>query len=351
MTRPLTLFCSNGYFLPHILHLYEEAKALGRRVGIIVPVNEAPYRYLRELSLDTDYLHFFPDYSGSQWRLRTPHLIIAHRLYYSRMLQQLNKALTNCDIIYQGSMNAGPNSAAVGYAVRHGCRVYNHGWNPHALRFHPDASLRLKVRRFIYQWIVQCPLRYGSVPNLPQYANLLLNDEEALGVTSAHLPEEIHTADRFLYRPVRKTNPRKTILLMDGHDETYYRCYENTMRRVIGALKSAGWSILLKSHPRLGSASFFDGIIDAKIPDYVPVQMLDCNCFAVVVGNLSSGMTALASRGIPVFSLEYIQHRRDVHEQKYFIAPFAKQSAEAVDNRFVRFPSSLSSLLSSLRGF
>ena len=209
----------------------------------------------------------------------------------------------------------------------------------------------MTLRKQLYEWITGCPLSYARLGNSPLYQDLMMIDEDKLGIIRTPGDPDPLIPPQFLYRLPELSPKENVLLLMEGHDEDSYLNYEDRMREILDALRNQGWKVVLKPHPRVGSSPFLKEIVDVIIPDNVPSQFLGKDIFQVVISNISTGMGSFAREGVSAFSLEYLHQRKSQNDRAYYHSMLLGEDYATDPSHRINFPQSLSDLLTAIGRF
>lgn len=162
----------------------------------------------------------------------------------------------------------------------------------------PSISFRLLIIRYIYKIMTGINFDFYKrhTGDKHYFIEFPYADYGIKEIKENILRKEVYK--KYSYRVVANKKGKRVLLLeMDYKKVNIFNNYENTTKKIINRIKSEGFEIYIKPHPRLGHSYFLDDINVNFIEKYVPAEFIDEDIFDLIIGISSVALAYFAEKG------------------------------------------------------
>lgn len=280
------IFCQSSIKTSATLVCYEHERLTGNDVIIIVRNVKSTYQFLQSLHLDARVLWFDNHLTTKRWYLN-PFFI------HKKVKEDINSLIIDGDEIGNVYFTSLCDDLLIGIYLRHfkkesivklqGAPDILNGIDSYDI---PKGSYTFKQKflRYFFSLVLRYRLRIQTVAT-PVFA---------VDIGYYHFPlfdgSDMSVCDRFKYH-LTGNSKRRALVYASEYTDFYgdREDYVNGFVESIKYLKTQGYDVYIKGHPRLGTLKEALELANDEIPAYIPAEFIDYSCF-----NLSLGLTTAA---------------------------------------------------------
>lgn len=298
------IFCQA---MADIAYALQIIKLAGEQNCVIYVTNvEYIYIYLKELCLNVvDIIYIFP----LKLNMAVPRSILKAKKDINDIWKKYFDTYTECKIyFFSTSYDYMTASIVKRLSQNKTNKVYYHNYyDTLTSSLKPNGfSVKRYIFSYIFRYITGVQFIHNVRTNFPKF-DISKYQIEELTVTKKTEIEE-----RYLYK-VQDAERYNILLFISPHE---YDSLTEESRIVLinwlDAVKSKGYKIYLKGHPRLGEPEGILARTDETIPLYIPGEFIDYKFFSYVVGISSAALCYPAQRKIAtVISLLNVLELKD----------------------------------------
>ncbi len=339
------IFCQSPADLKFALEIYERRKSAGAVLFVTFEVDgmrrfleflQLPNVVVRHISypVDTPSLRRW----GGNWALRK---------WLRDILDEHFLPIQGAEVFYFSNEIEWVAPACLAYLSRR-----NHvSWcSHHKYSCVPTTAFwrhHLLVR--IYRWISGAEFEWRQVEGSPAHKHILWFRSDRHGIAHRPLTADTSTVLRTYAHRLPLPVGQRNALIFENPEENIADDYEAVLRQVFQMLVVAGYTVLIKPHPRVGHSPFVAACPVQMIPAFIPGEFLPMDQFALVLGFTSSALGYVARENTErVFSLAKLLHARDRQLMDYGVNYVAKVAEGRL--RFVESLSELQGIIQQRKG-
>jgi len=203
----------------------------------------------------------------------------------------------------------------------------------------PNAKVGIKqIIKFTVEYLLTgCNVRYFKTGDYVYLPEIKIFNTSVINVTK---DRDLQTVlDKYMYRP-KQNDFRKAIFFTEPYRNRFQseKNYNDLNLIIVERLKSNGFYVIMKGHPRIGAHPLLIDSVDEIIPEYIPSEFIDVRNFDLAIGFVSTALTE-SSKFIPAYSVLNICEIINKTEYEYW-----KDFLEKVGENRIQYISSISEL-------
>jgi hypothetical protein len=315
-TFPTVIFCQAPADLKYALALYEQRRAVGPVLFVTLEV-EGMKQFLEFLPLaHVGVRHVacpvqIP--SLRRWRGN-----LALRRWMHQLQREVLWPLAGTEVYYFSNEIDWVAPACMAYLARRNRVIWRpyHKYTcvPTVMPWRHQALLR------IYRWISGADFEWRQVEGSPYHRHILWFCFDRYGIERRPFTEDTSAVLQAYAHRLPLPVGQRNALVFENPEENISDDYETIMRQVFQMLVAAGYTVLIKPHPRVGCSPFVASCPVQMMPAFIPGEFFLLDQFDLVLGLTSSalGYMAHGSEG-QVFSLAKLFRARDPRVMDYGI--------------------------------
>lgn len=295
----VVIFCQAPSDIPFFLALYEKFKDSKTIVVYVINVYNN-YKFIESLNLDLGGLFFIPYEYAS---LSKPWTLFKERKRISLLNAKHFLPLRNVTVYFCSCFE----DWLTAYFVRSLAKNNNVYYLGNYDFIEGDYSERksLNFRRFllksVYLFLTGINFKVEIVEKIPEFPYQKYRIEKAdLKVdNSIFIRYGLKLSDSFNNKPVA------LFFVTPCQDNIFCEeSYDINQLKLIELLKSRGWCIIVKGHPRLGTPENILGLVDMEIPQHIPAEFIQNDNISICLGIVTTAIVFIAKEtNIPTYSL------------------------------------------------
>ena len=324
----ITVFCLAPGDVVHVLNLYDKHK--DNAIISIFCFNVKPvYEYIESLSLAIDNIRYVENVNLS---LKNPKSILRNKDELERKYNQNFKNINDEVIYFFGIWFDYVAFYFLSRLANNNNVIYCSYIKGITDRVKLSYSLKQYLTLSIYYYIT------GIHFNLADEKNFrLVFPYREYGIKKKNAENiDIHLLQKYYYKI--NNRKRKSILLFESDLKDYdlYKNYKKKIVELLKIIKSKGYFIYLKGHPRLGSTLEVEQISDYILPKEIPAELIDVSFVDIIMGIESSIIAYLSKKYTNIYSLIYLFEYSKIENQEQYVDFLFKNS-----NQKIKFISNL----------
>jgi hypothetical protein len=340
LPEPILVHCPSPFFVQHTVQVLDWLEHAGIKSTVVCSDTDSTQVFLDSLGYKHCNILFLEP--PPSYRFSNPISLARFWLAIRKSSSRVKEMLGRGTFLFFGLMGQPVMSSLLSYAS-HYARVIYAGVREHDLRRYRPRTWKQTLRLHYLQVATSCPHILASRGTTATYAEMLIHDESKIKLEERLLSIDPLTIQKHSYRPTLVVD-KKPLLFLERNDQDVYVDYNITMAALLTLIKSKGYYIYLKPHPRVGFSRFLADHVDEIIPAYVPAEFISCRSFALIVTNYSTGIKLAYDHNIPGIVFERMFKRVRCADRAYILNMLSNPSHYSGKVPDIEFPSSMEEL-------
>jgi hypothetical protein len=187
------------------------------------------------------------------------------------------------------------------------------------------VSWHHSLLQHVYRWTTGADFEWRRIEGSPTHKQIFWFCYEHYGVVRQPVMGMASDILKAYSYDWKSPLGQRSAVVFENPEEDISDDYETIMRQVVQLLKAAGFTVLIKPHPRVGYSSFLDQLDVKFIPAFIPGEFLPVDRFDLILGLCSTALGYMAcARPARVLSLAKLFQPRDQQVMDYGINYVAK---------------------------
>jgi len=294
------IFCQANADLLYVIYLISKYK----NVVVYVINVKGIYEFLVSLKIKNIEIRFIPYFKFSYYN---PKSIYKTRKSLDELWKKEFSKYKNCNVFFFSTSYDWLTASCVKrLSLENKVTYYNHYDHLTSSLGNISFSIKRELKKLIFLFIAKTDFLTKTETNFPKF-NYSKYNIVRYEVTKKPVPNK-----DYLYN-VQEGNSKKALFLIDPFE---LKNLENSSNffliSLVENLKRKNISVFLKGHPRLGEPEIFKSIVNYIIPNHIPSEFLNYNCFDFVFGLTSASLCYPAQKQFcNVYSLTNIVNFKD----------------------------------------
>lgn len=299
------IFCQANADLLYTIDL------IGKHKNVIVYVINVKgiYEFLVSLKIKNIKTKFIPYFKFSFFN---PKSIYDTRNSLNDLWKNEFSKYKNCDVFFFSTSYDWLTASCVKrLSLQNKVTYYNHYDHLTSSIGYNSFSLKRELKKLIFLFITETDFITNSKVNFPKF------NYSKYKIILHNILKKPDINKDYLYK-VKGGDINKALLLIDpGEIKNLENSSKLFLISIIKNLKIKKISVFLKGHPRLGEPKIFKSIVNYIIPNNIPSEFINYNCFDFVFGLTSASLCYPAQKQLcNVYSLNNIVSYKDPFLQK-----------------------------------
>lgn len=295
------IFCQAPADVPYALTVYEQQKGKSA-VSIFVINVEGMFRFLSGLNLDLEQLIFIP---YKLTNLRQIGLLYAERNRINTLWLKYFSQVKEGTVYFFSRFEDWLTAAFIHrFAKRKYIQIiYTDHYDSSAELFqkNTDISLKKRIYLLILKYLTGVDFKVRIWEKLPEFPV----EKYAIQKVKAEVSDQVYSKYAFK-SAILDSHASNLLLFISPCDNTIFNddFYNDKLTEIINILKSNGFKIIVKGHPRIGLPMQVKKVADYEIPSFVPGEFIDTNNYSICIGLDTTAICYFAKNKIlPTYSV------------------------------------------------
>ncbi|MGO4819415.1 hypothetical protein [Flavobacterium sp. W22_SRS_FP1] len=294
----IIIFCQAPADIPYVLSLYEKYKE-EKLISVYVINVENVFKFIQGLNLNLSALVFIPYVLGT---FKSVFQIIKERKRIKALKKQYFDLVINTDVYFFSRFEDWLTSSfVVGLEKRNSIYYIDHYDNSANFFAEKSRSIKVEIYGWILNYLTGVSFKLDIVEKLPEFPINRYNINREDAVLN---PDVFVKYSYFVNVPFESKD--NVLFFISECEETIFNSnfYNEKLKSIITDIKTIGFKVVVKGHPRIGMPESIKLISDYEIPSYVPGEFIDIELFRFCLGLETNAICYFAkSNKIPTYSL------------------------------------------------
>ena len=321
-SKPIIIFCQAPADIPYLLTIYEKNKG-NTEISIFVINVENMFLFIKELNMNVKQIIFIP---------YTPHCfknisrIVEERTRIKRLIKENFEPVSNSLVYFFSRFEDWLTSSFIAALAKDKSNsiVYADHYDLSAAVFKKSHfNLKALTLKVVLGYMTDIRFRTQILEKLPEFPI----DRYKIRTIAAALNPSVFS--RYSYQIPDEAKRPVVLLLVSPSMEVLYeeKDYDHMQYKIIDFLKNAGWTIVVKGHPRLGVPENIKPLIDILIPEHIPAEFIGGKNIDLCLGIVSNAaVNFLKNTGVPTFSLLHLFEFKKVEMYEQYMSYLSQSS-------------------------
>lgn len=294
----IIIFCQAPADIPYVLSLYEKYKE-EKLISVYVINVENVFKFMQGLNLNLSALVFIPYVLGT---FKSIFQIIKERKRIKALKKQYFDLVINTDVYFFSRFEDWLTSSfLVGLKKRNSIYYIDHYDNSANFFDKKKRSIKVEIYGLILKYLTGVSFKLDIVEKLPEFPINTYN----IAIEDAVLNSGVFVKYSYSVNIPFKNKSNILFFISECEDTIFdSNFYNEKLKSIVTDLKTIGFNVVVKGHPRIGMPECIKLISNYEIPSYVPGEFIDIESFRFCLGLDTNAICYFAkSNKIPTYSL------------------------------------------------
>jgi len=294
----IIIFCQAPADIPYVLSLYEKHKE--KKVISVYVINvENVFIFIKGLNLNLHALVFIP-YALTSFK--NIFEIIKERQRIKALTKQYFNFVINTDIYFFSRFEDWLTASFLNVLEKKNSIFYIDHYDNSAILFSKkEKTIKVKIYGFILKYLTAVSFKLEIVEKLPEFPiNRYRINRERVILNSDVFVKYSHSVK------IPFEHKSNVLFFISECENTIFdsNFYNEKLKSIVTDLKTIGFNVVVKGHPRIGMPDSIKVLSDYELPSYVPAEFINIESFKFCLGLDTNAICYFAaSKKIPTYSL------------------------------------------------
>lgn len=294
----IIIFCQAPADIPYFLSLYEKYKE-EKVISVYVINVENVYKFIKGLNLNLHSLVFIP-YTLTSFK--NIFQIIKERKRIKTLKKQYFDFVINTDVYFFSRFEDWLTSSFLDVLDKKNSIYYVDHYDNSAMFFDKKSrSIKVEIYGYILKYITGVSFKLDIVEKLPEFPINRYNISREDVVLNSDLFVKYSYSVNIPFE-----NKSNILFFISECEDTIFdsNFYNEKLKNIVIGLKTIGFNVVVKGHPRIGMPESIKVISNYEIPSYVPGEFINIESFRFCLGLDTNAICYFAkSKKLPTYSL------------------------------------------------